>query len=401
MKIFKYGKFILGLLLITFPYSVYADTASITVACNSTNVKPGDTVTCALSGVTDTTITELEIKSTLSNQLEYISFRRTDDEWQGDGKDGFITLYREEEVTGTFQIGEVNIKVKDNASEGQATLEFNNIEFSMGSKIVTAANSTTTFTISNDASTTTGGLRSLEPTVGNFGQFISTKTSYMLTLPANATTFGFRAVAENVDDEITFYATENRTPVMDPSNITFTTDSGKTQMLVFIEVGGVTYTIGVQKDVATGGSNELSSLTVGDQTVTLFSGVYDDYTVILNDVTNYDVVADLKDRENFQITNLDNLSPRSGEGEFSIIIDPKDNSSGLVGVTYKINVIKSGDGTLPPSSSSKKSSSSKSTPPGDNPQTGGVASIIMALVLILSFGISIYYYKKNISYLTK
>ena len=387
------------MLLVAFPYYVKADTAAISVSCDSTTVRPGDTISCTLEGVTDTEITEVVIKSTLSSQLTYTSFTRNDDKWQGDGDDGFISLYRADEVTGTFPIGVVRIKVNDNATEGQATIEFNNIKFSAGRKVINGTNNTTTITITNEVATSKG-LQSLTPIGGTLGpQFVSTGKAYVLTIPGNATSFGLHAVAYDSDDEIVFLAGESKTPVTDPSNIAFTTDVGKTQMMVYIEVGSgnrmETYTIGVKKDVSAGISNELSSLTVGDQVVTLISGKYDDYNVILNDVSSYQVIADLNDRENFEIRNLDNLSPRSGEGPFTIIIDPKDSASGLEGVTYTINVVKSGDAPQP--SSVKPSSSSHIV----NPTTGGAAPIVMAIILIASFGVSIYYYRKNISYLSK
>ena len=399
MKKNRYGLLLL-LALILFPIKVFALSGDVAVSCTPSTAKPGDKVACVITGTSPDNIDSVSMNISVGNGLYIESFDKNNDNWNGGLDDDYLTLYVENnDMTGSFAIGTLNIKVNDNATPGTTSINLTNINvFNLGNKY-SVTDKAATITIANNVEPSKG-LKSLRPTVGNFGvQFTAERDSYILTIPGNVTSFGLIAEAYESSDEIAFFQGESRTPITDSNNIAFTTDTGKTEMMTYIEVGSgdrkVTYTIGVRKDVSTGTSNELSSLTVGDQVVTLISGKYDDYNVILNDVTSFTVVADLKDRENFVIRNLNNLTSRSGEGPFSIIIDPKDSTSGFEGVTYTINVIK--NGTAPAPSSSSESSSSRIV----NPTTSGIAPVIMAIILMASFGVSIYYYKKNISYLSK
>lgn len=410
MKKIKY--IVLNLVILLFPLSVNALTGNVSVSCAPSQAKPGDIVNCSFSGSTDGIITGISAKVTINGAVtvpdnDYYTAPRT--VWSGGGdytrSNGYIDNYTsiDQPVSGNFEIGVLKLKVNTNASPSTVTITISNVEVSDkdGRDIdtgFTGGSGTFNVVINTEPEPVTPkGLKSLTPTIGVLGpQFLPDELGYVLTIPASATTFGFMAVAQDSSDEIVFSASGSSTPISNPQNIEFAPAGGNKEMLIHINVGTgdreTVYAIVIRKDVSTGDTNELSSLKVGDQTVTLVSGKYK-YDVVLNDVTSYQIVADLKDRENFEIVNLANLSPRSGEGEFYITISPKDSASGLEGTIYTINVSKSGGSSTP----SSPSSSSKII----NPPTGGAASIIMALILIISFGVSIYYYKKNISYINK
>ena len=389
--------FLAIVMLLFAPINAIAISGNLTVNCTSTEVKPGDTVNCTIKGTTDDSVGSLKMNVDLGSELSIIAFNNASG-WQGELIDDKISLYNSNQVQNTFDIGTLSVKVSDSASSGTTLIQFKNIEFNndVDNTKATIENKEVEITISNQT-VVAKGLKSLTPTGGNFGvQFSSTQLAYLLTLNSNVTTFSLSAVAENASDTITFTnADTNET--LDPTNITFATSGGNENMVIHIDVGSgdnkVTYSVGVRKDItAENGSFELSSLKVGDQTVTLISGKYE-YNVTLNDISSYEVIADLKDRENYEIKNSTNLSPRSGDGDFTIIVSPKDSSSGLKGVTYTISVTKNSNGNSSPAPSS---SVTPSTP--TNPQTGGVVSVIMALILFASFGASIYYYKKNMGY---
>ena len=399
---------VICLIVLMFPISAKALTGGVTLSCPS-QAHPGDTINCTIKGTSSSVITGVEAKVTVNGSASITSVTKTNNGWKdvdlvnGTKIIGYPENTDSSGLSGNFDIATLALKINDDATAGIVTITISDVmlgdDFNDITEGITGDSSSINI-VQNTEPENDKGLKSLRPTIGEFGvQFESTRDSYVLEIPGNATSFGFNAEAYDSNDQVVFLASEARTPVTDPQNIAFATDVGKIQMMVYIEVGSgdrkVTYTIGVVKKVSTGDTNELSSLKVGDQTVPLISGVYE-YNVTLDDVTSYEVIAVLKDREDFEIRNLDKLSPRSDEGVFSIIIDPKDSSSGLEGNQYTINVIKSGN-TPEPSSTTPKPSSSKEV----NPPTGGMASVIMAIVLIASFAVSIYYYKRNISYLSK
>ena len=387
-------KYLLLAIILFIPVSVRAATGSLQITCTPTTVNPGSNISCAIKGTSDENIGSLKMNVELPNSLSLVGFTKNA-AWEGSISDGRISLYNEVAVTGTFDIGTLNLKANDDASVGQATVTLSTVMFYYNDDIdsIEVSGKDATITIS-EASTATG-LSSLKPSVGEMGQFIPDKKGYTLVIPAENSTFGFTATAANSSDTITFVNADTHETITDPTNITFATSGGSAEMSIKIEVGTgtnqVIYTVLVLKDTGTDEKGyELASLKVGDKTIELVSETYN-YEVVLADVSSYQVVATIKDSDKFEIlTNLSN--PKTGEGSFTIITAPKDSSSGLEGKTYTINVSK---GTAPASTAP----SSSSTP--INPPTGGALSIFVALVLMASFGASIYFYKRNMVYFSK
>ena len=401
MKNIRY--IILGLFLMIFPVNAYAITGNVLVSCNPTQAKPGDTVACSISGTTDEEIKGINIKVAITGTASISSFSGASDVWSNTSlSDGQISNSADELVAaGTFQIGTLNVKVGDEAADGQIVINLSDVKITdnEGNAVDTTFTAgSASIDVTSPSVVTAKGLRNLSPTVSNFGkQFSSTDLSYYLIIPGDATSFGFTFEAEDSSDEVVFLNEDDSTNTpLDPNNIAFATTGGKDGMLININVGSgdrlVTYTIAIKKDVATEDkSYELSSLKVGDQTVTLVSGKYDGYVVRLKDVSSYEIEVDLKDRTNYEAKFI---SPRTGTGDFTIIVTPKDNSSGLKEKTYTISVIQDDNAPSP----STSSSSSKPAPVINNPTTGGTISIIMAIVLMASFGASVYFYKRNMNY---
>ena len=394
-------KYLILLTILLFPLKVMAADDSLTITCTPSSATAGSNVSCSVSASVNHLLGSLSMKPTVSSGLSIVSFER-DAVWpMGElSNKGLSVLNSSSFAAGTYNIGILNIKVDDSATIGDKTITFTDIEFNddENDRTYEVANVTSTITVVENQVTpptpSTHYLSSLSSTTSNISpMFNKTESGYSLIIPATATTFNLVATAETTGDTITF---KNRDTgaTLDASNITFVTDTGKSGMMIDIYVGDVDdtpeYSVAVTKDVpANTNTNELSSLKVGDQTVTLVSGKHD-YVVELSDVSSYTVVADLNDRTNFRITNL--VSPRTGEGTFTFDIEPVDNASGLTGVTYTIQVKKIGGGSTPTSKTTKTAA------PSNNPNTGGVTSVLMALVLVVSFGASIYFYKRNMKY---
>ena len=106
-----------------FPGIVYAD--NISLNCPS-EVTKGTEYTCTLHGYTDNGVFSLSSRVIVSGNVELIGFVTNRDLWQGDGTNGDIQLYREDDALGSFLIG--TIKAKSNSdSDNIVTVE--NITF--------------------------------------------------------------------------------------------------------------------------------------------------------------------------------------------------------------------------------------------------------------------------------
>jgi len=388
-------KYLILATILLIPINVKAATGSLQVNCTPTTVNPGGTVACTVKGTSEEDVGSLKMMVQLGDGLSIVNFTKNAD-WEGGLNDSRISLYNENQVKNTFDIGILNLKVNDSAAVGQVSIGFNDILFSNDEDPdvnIEVANKEVNITISTASAV---GLKTLKPSVGTLQpQFVpadTTKTGYALTIPADAATFGFTATAENSNDTITFKNGDDETQTLDPSSITFSPSGGNSSMSIKIYVGEFVYTIIVSKDVQVDDKGyELTSLKVGSETINLTSGKYD-YEVTLKDVSSYMVVATLNDPEKYEIlTNLENA--KTGAGSFTIITAARDSSSGLEGQTYTITVK---EGSAPSSSYVPPSSSTPVNPP-----TGGALSIVVALILMASFGASIYFYKRNMGYFSK
>ena len=393
-------KYLIFLAILLMPISMVAADESLLVSCSPSEVHPGDSVSCVVKGkINDSTsldsVGSLKFTIDTGSEMSIESFTKTSS-WDGGLTGSRVSVYNENQVQNTFDIGTLKIKIGADATDGEKTILFKEIVFNddIANKTVDVPNKEVQVTVTTQVDTK-HYLKSLKPSVSIISPvFSQTQTGYSLVLPATTTSFALTAVPENSDDSVTFINADNN-QTLDPTNITFATSGGKAAMMIHIFVGTVSdtpdYSVSVQKDVTNNDNAfELKSLTVGDQTVKLEKGKYTGYVVELYDVSSYAVVADLNDRANYEIKNL--VSPRTGAQKFTIVIEPKDSTSGLKGVTYEIEVKKiSGGGTTKPTTQ-------KPSNPGTNPATGGVTSVLMALVLMASFGASIYFYKRNMSY---
>jgi uncharacterized protein (UPF0371 family) len=93
---------------------------------------------------------------------------------------------------------------------------------------------------------------------------------------------------------------------------------------------------------------------------------------------------------NYRITNVSLPVYYSGEKSILIDVEPKVSSTGIGKRTYVITVKSSGN-TQPDPKPTNPDPNIK-----ENPQTGNNVAIIMSLVLVLSFSLTIYLYKRNV-----
>ena len=388
---------LIGLLL---PINAKALTGSINVSCTPSEAKAGDTVTCTVTATADGNVTAIELPYNLGEGAMITSYDYDHSKWHDNGiEKNILEGYPEDDLTGSFTIGTFKIKISDTLTTGNIALNFtNNIFYDSNDQENSIPNASTTINIVNTPVETPKGLKSLICT-GCKGQFTITEGNYeYLNELSNAelTTFSLEAVANNSSDTITFceLIDANTCNSINPNSITFKTSGGNKGMAIQINVGtgtnATTYNIAIIKpDILIA---ELSSLTVGGKSIALTSSIKE-YEVSLDDVSNYQITATVKDSQAFTIENASDFlnTNLSGENTYSIYIKPVDNSSGYASASYKITVKKSGT-TPKPSSPSPSSPSSNVS---NNPKTGGTSAFVMGLILIASLFASVYLYKRN------
>ena len=336
---------VLFILIIMLPICVKADT-SVSINCSPNEINSGSTTDCLIKGDTDMNISRVTMNVSYGTGLSYKSFV-VSNVFTGSGYNASenkidVSKSNNNTLMLSFNIGTITIQANENGSVGNQNVTLNNIQFfdADGNSINVNSISTSINVKANENTSTglktlnvTGGTLSPSLTAGNYGYSVILDS-------ASATSFGLTATANNSSDTITFVNSDTNETITNPNNIPFVTDEGKSSMSIKITVGSVAYTINVTKPVSNTASNELSTLYVGGVNIPLRNGQYD-YEVSLISNGSYQVNATLKDSTNYKISNLTLPTSMTGD-EFAIVISPKDNSSGLSGVTYTIKVKRGG-----------------------------------------------------------
>lgn len=423
-------KILILLMLLILPSSVKALSGNIAISCTPTEVKKGETFKCVVTGSSSPTgITDLKAKVTLSDGFSFVSYNSNKnvylnlfDEyipWQGDTDlegnredptGNYIDIHTDDVTDLSFSVGEITVLVAKDFNGESGSVGLSNVEYWLDSENASVDSVSTTIKVVEDETPTQPEvlpeLKNLTVTSGgNLNKtFSKDESNYIITLDSSDTTkFAINVVAENSDDTITVRNTDTGESIDLKSDIVYKPKEDSSTMSITITVSSndkskdyvIIVTRPKPKEI---GQPVLSSLVVGGVNVTLKSGKYDYEVTLSADVLeSYLVNALLEDEENFKVHDISVLAPNelSGEQEFEIRIIPKDSNSGYGSNTYVIKVVKSGDSSQEPSTPTPDPGAGGDVP--NNPSTGNGSAIVMAIVLVLSFAASIYYYKKNIS----
>ena len=407
MKKNIYG-FILFILLL-FPINVYAMTGGLKITCSPSSVKANEVVTCTITGTSDEAVSKIEAQVVYINENVSVTSLTKDDVWSTGsiGNNNVFNVSTENStIKDNFTVGTLKLKIGINATEPiDVNVLIQNISFTdnNGNKVSEGlTGDSATFSIdgvnepqgpTTDPTPTVKGLKSLNITNGELvSGFDKTKDSFVANLSnADVTSFAIEAIPENANDGIVC-RNSHTAEVLDCSNIFYIQSGNNNDMLIEIVVGSgdtqETYKLSILKPVSK--VPELASLTIGGKSVNLVSGKTKDYEVVLDNISNYLVSWTLVDSDDFHVTNLDN-NPTTHSGEFlTLEVAPKDKSSGLSTAMYEIKVVLAGG-------KATEQPTPKPVTPNSNPQTGGTSAVIMAIILFLSLGASIYFYQRNMS----
>lgn len=410
----KYMKVLIFIMMaLVLPVRAYADEIenSFSLSCAPTTVNPGDNISCTLKIKTNakklhgiTTFIKLEdglegVSFTVDSALGGTSFS---DYYTTNGKLSF-TLSNEELAAGEYTLGELKLKVKDDATAVESPVTFSDSEIlylsddnENGVKVNAAeVKSNITIKEKSQGSVVTG-LSSIEIKGGKLApEFAEDKFDYIAYI--EGTEFGIEFEKNNSEDEVESYYLSTKEgnnveeiKLTDFNNIIFH-GGDQALMLIVIKVGSVEYNLTVIRNESEEEKkldNSLSSLVVDGNTIKLSECENDTCEVTVRDLTKYEYKAVLKDPENFKFGGF---TPEDGAGtnggDLVITILPKDDSSSIENRVYTIHVKASS------SSSSKPVASSDIT---SNPGTSGISKFYITLIMIASLIMGLTIYKKNI-----
>lgn len=396
------------LLLLLFPANVYAMTGGVSITCSPSQVRANETVTCTISGTSDEIVSAVEAQvAILNSNLTITSFTKNDSWQNGELNNSTINVSTENStIRDSFTIGTLSLKAGDTTNPESIKVTIQNVQFTDGSgnkfsNGIEGGFATISIEGQAEPQVTTKGLKSLDVIGGILSPtFSASYTGGVVSLAASTTSFGIVAVANNDSDQIVCRNTDGDV-VLDCGNIKFETAPGKREMNIHIEVGEgdnfVSYGLNVIKETPTTiDPPKLVSLTIGGKEVNLELGQEENNIIELGkieleNVDNYQISFALNDEENYYVSPLTNPTYQSGERYISIDIYPKDNTTGLRGLSYHIQVVKAGG------EPSTQQPTEKPIPPSDNPKTGGITATVMAIILVCSLGASIFLYQKNIN----
>ena len=386
------------------PVSVKALTGNITISCTPSEVKAGSNVSCTVRGSSSDNITQVEATINVSTGFTIGETLTPLDSWEGTSlSHNKIEVYREDEVTGNFGIGTFTVSLGNDVAVGSYVIELKDVVFYAGKEEGMVSSANAAITVYTDAEAPK--LSNLTVTAGgNLNKaFSNNDDSYILTLDSATTTkFSINAVPEKAEYTVTATNTDSGESINLGSEITFNASDNSTMSItITVNANGSVknyYIIVKRPKPQEVGDATLASLIIGGVDINLVSGKFDYEVTLKDDVLNsYVIDATVSDDTNFKISNASLLKPNtlSGEVEVELIVVPKDSNTGYGSNTYIIRIsgYSSPSSAIAPTPSGGGGGNSGNVP--HNPQTGNSA-IVVALILVISFAASLYYYKRNI-----
>lgn len=122
----KINMFLFNLFIIFLPLKVQALNGNVIINCDKTILEENTITNCRLTGNTDEEISGLSAILNVDGNITLTNIK-TSSIWQGNGNEGMIDLYTDENKNGNFQIATFSIKA---GSIGTGSINISNIKFS-------------------------------------------------------------------------------------------------------------------------------------------------------------------------------------------------------------------------------------------------------------------------------
>lgn len=207
------------IILITFiifilPIRVGASTGNISISCEPSTLKVGDTAKCTVTGSSTNEIMDVSAVIKLSNNLVMTSFE-LNDMWEGSDFDtGKIDIYTKsgDPVKDSFNIGTLNIKVKEGVVNSNESVSLTDIEFTYDNNEYAIDDASCNVRVPNNVNT----LTSLTVSGATF-TFKEDTTSYDIEVDSDSTT-----ISATRKDEESYVTGDTGTKSLEYGNNTFT-----------------------------------------------------------------------------------------------------------------------------------------------------------------------------------
>lgn len=325
---------LLVILMITPLKGVKAESANIVLDCPN-KISTGKTITCTISGnATDISISSLEGKIITSGNIEIQKFT-TDDIWEGNGDNGSVDLYTEENKTSNFAIGTVTLKIKDETNSEGGVITLNNFTFYDSSfQPITINNVSKNITIaSND-----NYLSSLAINCANLNPIFDKDTlSYTATCETNSV--NITASVNDTASTLKGIGTKSLTYGNNYFNVTVTSESGLTKdyKIVIIKPDDrPNVNKPTNENDKNNNDSSLKSILISGYNLEFNSNIYD-YTLNVGPETEKIDISYITNNENASVEITGTESLKYGNNEIKIIVTAVDKSTS----TYTLNVIRS------------------------------------------------------------
>lgn len=324
---------LLAMLMVTPLKGVKAESANIILDCPN-KISTGKTITCTISGnATDISISSLEGKIITSGNIEIQKFT-TDKIWEGNGDNGSVDLYTEENKTSDFAIGTVTLKIIDETNSEGGVITLNNFTFYDSEfQPITINNISKNIAIaSND-----NYLSSLSINCANlnpmFDKEILTYTATCETNSVNIT-----ASANDVSSTLKGTGTKSLTYGNNYFTVTVTSESGLTKDYKIVitkpdDRPNVNKPIDKEEN---NNDSSLKSILISGYNIDFNSNIYE-YTLNVGPETEKIDISYITNNENATVEIIGSESLKFGNNEIKITVTAVDKSTS----TYTLNVIRS------------------------------------------------------------
>lgn len=251
------------------------------------------------------------------------------------------------------------------------------------------------FTAEEAVKNTTLSSLSVSGGVMNPSSITGTQIQYIINL--SSTTFGLNMVTSDpkYQDKIVVKDV-NGNVISDVSKIKFSDPTGQGMMPLTVTVNDeTTYNLLVKYENKNY-DNSLKKITINGKEINLTDLQYVYEYTVSKDTTKLEIDAVVSDGENFKIEGkMPTTYTITDVAYVSIKVVPKDSSSGMKSVVYRIDVKKEGSVIDKPSNPPAGGNNGGGNV-NQNPVTGDIPMILMGFILVVSLFGSVMLYQKNL-----
>ena len=373
-------KILLFILLFMLPFNVQALTGKTSISCDKTSVAPGGIITCTLRGtVSDGAVSAVSSRITLSSNLT-LNTIDTAEGWKGDGDEGVVELYTDENKSDSFSLVTFTIKASSSVTGGATekitigSTKFYDEDYeevaisdSMQSiKITSTINTLSSITLSQGT---------LSPTFNsNTVNYSATVDSDKVTISANKTDPA-STVSGNVGEVSLNYG-------VNTFKISVTSEA----------LVAKTYTISITRPDNRSTDNKLASLTLNNSDIELIEGQTEYKYEVENDVTEIEVEAILSSEKAVFVEGYAPGVVSLEEGENKVELKVKAENENVA--TYTLVITRKEAVVNNQDENNTTNNKTNNNTELSNPKTGTSFIYIVVIIFVVSIGLAIYFYKQ-------